>query len=439
MNVSNRQIRKLFHQVKRMYSSSCRYDLLIIGGGIMGSSTAHWISQKTKGQGFRIGVIEPDPSYATSATTLSVGGLRQQFSLHENVQIGIFARDFMNGYPNSLLIDKSQSLHPDLPDVRFQRHGYLFLASQAGQHILEENHRVQVECGARTRLLNAEQLGQTFSWLNTDGVVSGCYGGEDEGWFDPWALLQAFKLQASLQGAEYINGSLESFKVSAEGCIEGATVKLTGESENTLDVLCDRVLITSGGDSGKVGLLAGIGTGEGDLATSIPVEKRKRYVYVPHCPDGPGMDCPLVIDPSGVYFRREGLGGNYLCGQSPTEEEEPDNTNLDEVDMDWFMEAVWPVIAARAPAFETLKVKTAWAGNYDYNVWDQNGVIGKHPVLDNVYMACGFSGHGIQQGPAVGLAMSELILDGKFKNIDLSRFGFERLIRKEKVLERNIV
>ena len=86
-----------------------------------------------------------------------------------------------------------------------------------------------------------------------------------------------------------------------------------------------------------------------------------------------------------------------------------------------------------------IQVKSAWAGNYDYNVWDQNGVVGKHPVLDNVFLACGFSGHGIQQGPAVGRAMAELILDGHFKTIDLSKFGLQRVIDKVKVLERNIV
>jgi len=436
MNVSKTKTRKMFAELKRMYST--RYDVLIVGGGIMGASAAHWISQKTKGHGFKVGVVEPDPSYATSATTLSVGGLRQQFSLHENVQIGIFARDFMNGYPHSLLLDKSQQLHPDLPDVRFQRHGYLFLASEAGQHILEENHSVQMECGARTRLLDSKQLSDTFSWLNTDGVVSGCYGGEDEGWFDPWALLQAFKLQGIEQGVDYISGEVQAFQMSDDK-IKGARVKLSGSGGSDIDIDCDTVLLAAGGDSGKVGRLAGMGEGDGVLATPIPIEKRKRYVYVPHCPEGPGMDCPLVIDPSGVYFRREGLGGNYLCGQSPREEEEPSNTDLEEVDMDWFMEAVWPVMANRVQAFESLKVKTAWAGNYDYNVWDQNGIIGRHPLLSNVFMSCGFSGHGIQQGPAVGKAISELILNGKYESIDLTRFGFERLLRKEKVLERNIV
>jgi len=421
-------------QTTRSFSDS--YDLLIVGGGIMGSSTAHWVKQRTKGHNFTVGVVEPDPGYTTSATTLSVGGLRQQFSLHENVQIGIFARDFMSGYPNTLRDSEDDLLCPNLPEVSFQRHGYLFLASEAGQHILHENHRVQQESGARTKMMTARQLQDKFDWLNTDGVVAGCYGGSDEGWFDPWALLQAFKLQATFNGADYITGRVNAFQ-NSDG--EPRTAKVVMADGSSRSIEFKNLLIAAGGDSGKVGLMAGIGLGEGNLQVPIPVEKRKRYVYVPHCPQGPGMDCPLLVDPTGVYFRREGLGGNYLCGQSPLEDEEPNNTNLEDIDMDWFDEKVWPVIANRAQAFESLKVKTAWAGNYDYNYWDQNGVIGRHPSLGNVYMACGFSGHGIQQGPAVGRAMAELILEGGFKTLNLSRFGFERFINKQKLLERNCV
>jgi len=418
--------------VRQLSQAQAHYDVLVVGGGIMGSSTAHWLAKRN--EGLKIGVIEPDPSYNTSATTLSVGGLRQQFSLHENIRIGLYARDFMRNYPQSLFGDQVDTSM--VPDVRFQPHGYLFLASEAGYDILKDNHQNQVDCGASTVMLSTAQLNAKFPWLSTEGVVAGCYGGDHEGWFDPWALLQAFKLSAVNQGVEYITGRATSFTYSGgQPCQVGVALADGSDTE----VGFDQLLIAAGGDSGDVGKLAGIGLGEGDLSVAIPVEKRKRYVYVPHCPDGPGMDCPLVIDPCGVYFRREGLGGNYLCGQSPTEEQEPTDTDLSEVDMDWFDEQVWPVIASRVTAFESLKVKSAWAGNYDYNVWDQNGVIGKHPVLNNVYMACGFSGHGIQQGPAVGRAMAELIIDGQFSSIDLTKFGFQRFIDKIKVLERNIV
>ena len=349
----------------------------------MGSSTAHWLASRDPS--LRLGVIEPDPTYHTSATTLSVGGLRQQFSLWENIEIGKYARDFMRDFPTSMFGDLEVS-KSNLPEVKFQPHGYLFLASESGYDILKANHDTQMSCGTNIKLMTARELSNTFPWLLTHGVVAGCYGGRDEGWFDPWALLQAFKMSAVMRGVEYITGRAVSFSRRGGVLRSGVVEVEDGERE----VEYDKVVLCAGGDSGRVGELMGL---------DIPVEKRKRYVYVPHCPQGPGLDCPLVIDPSGVYFRREGLGGNYLCGQSPNSDQEPPDTDLNTVDMDWFDEQVWPVLANRVKAFESLKVKSAWAGNYDYNHWDENGVIGQHPDTDNsnVYMACGFSGHGIQQ------------------------------------------
>ena len=245
---------------------------------------------------FLSGVIEPDPTYNSSATTLSVGGLRQQFSLSENVQIGLFARDFMRGYPNTLFGDLPSMLG-SVPDVKFQPHGYLFLASEAGYDILMANHKTQVESGANTVVMSAGQLKSKFPWLGTEGVVAGCYGGEDEGWFDPWALLQAFKMSAVARGVEFITGSVRTLS-----CLPGvkcqAGVKFAGGEQKEFE--SDRVVIAAGGDSGYVGFLAGLGLGQGVMGVGLPIEKRKRYVYVPHCPEGPGMDCPLVIDPSGA-------------------------------------------------------------------------------------------------------------------------------------------
>jgi len=431
-------LRTLKVQTSRGYAHSAtdalreRFDVLVIGGGIMGSSTAHWLARKTNGQ-LKVCVVEPDPSYSTSATTLSVGGLRQQFSLRENIKIGLYARDFMRGYPASLAWG---DLNPEtLPEVNFQPHGYLFLATKAGEEVLARNQATQAECGASTVMLDQADLKRTFPWLNIEAgdvspeVTAGCYGADSEGWFDPWALLQAFKVSAQHGGVEYVQGKVTQVKRQSDGTPSSATiVSSLSKDKKELEVSFDKLVIAAGGDSGEVGRLVGIGEGEGALAVPIPVEKRKRFVYVPHCPEGPGLDCPLVIDPTGVYFRREGLGGNYLCGQSPTEEQEPNDTDLTKVDMDWFEEQVWPVMAQRVEAFERLKVRTSWAGNYDYNTWDQNGLIGKHPALSNTYMACGFSGHGIQQGPAVGRGIAELLLEGTFSTLDLTALSFDRVL-----------
>lgn len=186
--------------------------------------------------------------------------------------------------------------------------------------------------------------------------------------------------------------------------------------------------------------MAGIGKGEGLLSIPLPVEPRKRYVYVINSQgyNAPGLCTPLTIDPDGTYFRRDGLGGNYLCGRSPATDQEPTVDNLD-VDHEYFETDVWPTIAKRCTAFESAKVVNSWAGFYEYNMFDENGIIGFHPYYSNMVIATGFSGHGIQQTPAVGRAITELITDGRFRTIDLTRLSFDRIIVDRPMLESNIV
>src|SRR5690606_23209749 len=120
---------------------------------------------------------------------------------------------------------------------------------------------------------------------------------------------------------------------------------------------------------------------------------------------------PLLIDPTGVYFRPE--GASYICGVSPPEESDPDCLDF-EIDYSLFEDTIWPVLAHRVPAFEAIKLARAWAGHYDYNTLDQNAILGRPPELENFYVAAGFSGHGLQQAPAVGRAIAELIVHGAY-------------------------
>lgn len=168
---------------------------------------------------------------------------------------------------------------------------------------------------------------------------------------------------------------------------------------------------------------------------------RKRYVYTikTQSEQKPLFNAPLTIDPvSNTYFRCDGLGGNYLVGRSPAYEDEPSCENLD-VDYDYFEKDVWQHLAHRIPAFESAKVVSAWSGFYEFNTFDENGIVGLHPYYHNIFFATGFSGHGIQQSPAVGRAISELLLDGEFLTIDLARLNWDRLMVNEPMLERNIV
>ncbi|XP_008426761.1 FAD-dependent oxidoreductase domain-containing protein 1 [Poecilia reticulata] len=422
-------------------------DIVIVGGGVMGWSIAYWLKQKEKfSKKMRVLVVERDPTYSQASTVLSAGGIRQQFSLLENIHLSLESADFMRSINEHLSV-----VNEDPVDLQFNQSGYLFLASEEVAHIMEQNYNTQRCAGAKVSLFSQQQVKEKFPWINTEGVALASYGLENEGWFDPWTLLNAFRRKAMSMGVIQCFGEVADFKhvkqvmMTKNGeQIDMKTIKsVKVQMLNSLEyqpVECALVVNAAGAFSGKLAEMVGIGLGPKDSLAgfSVPVEPRKRYVYVVHCPDGPGLDSPFLIDYSGVYFRREGLGGNYICGVSPEEAEEPDTSNL-EVDHQFFEDKVWPKLANRVPAFEKLKVTSAWAGFYDYNTFDQNGIIGIHPLINNMYFATGFSGHGLQHSPAVGRAVAELILDGEFKTLDLSGLSFRRILTQEPMLEQNIV
>ncbi|XP_061754898.1 FAD-dependent oxidoreductase domain-containing protein 1 isoform X2 [Nerophis ophidion] len=421
-----------------------RADIVIVGGGVMGWSIAYWLTQKTKRGDLGVVVVEKDTTYSKASTVLSAGGIRQQFSLPENICLSLESADFLRNINDHLWV-----LNEDPVDLQFNQSGYLFLANEKVAHIMEENYKTQRSVGAKVALLSATQLKDKFPWINTEDVVLASYGLENEGWFDPWTLLNAFRRKAISMGVMQCAGEVTSFNhmsnvvTTVEGdqletkTIKSVNVRMPNSLENQ-QVECAFVINAAGAFSAKLAELVGMGSGPKNTIAAIPlpVEPRKRFVYVVHCPDGPGLDTPFLIDHSGVYFRREGLGGNYIAGMSP--EEEPDITNLD-VDHQFFEDKIWPNLVQRVPAFEKLKVTSAWAGYYDYNTFDQNGIVGHHPLFKNMYFATGFSGHGLQQAPAVGRAVAELIRDGTFKTLDLNGLGFNRILNQEPMLERNIV
>lgn len=376
------------------YQSQC--DVLIIGGGGVGSSIAYWLKKRARA-GLNVVVVEKDATYQKASTCLSVGGLRQQFSVVENIQMSLYGADFLRNVKDHLGNDVA---------VNFTPFGYLMLASEQGAEQLQENSKLQNTLGAKNEILTASRLKERFPWINTEGIAVGCHGLEKEGWFDPWALLWGFKKRAIEYGAHYTEAELVGFEFQKNPHILAEGIR-PGEYEGTdraylkmkngeiRDVKFSIVIIAAGAQSGEVAKLARIGTGKGMLSIPLPVEPRKRFVYVFQCENdrGPGINTPLTIDPTGTYFRRDGLGGNYLAGKSPLPSEEPSVDNLD-VDHSYFDNSVWPNLAKLVPNFEAVKVKSAWAGFYEYNTFDENGIIGPHPYYNNMYIATGFSGHG---------------------------------------------
>jgi FAD-dependent oxidoreductase domain-containing protein 1 len=388
-----------------------QFDIVIVGGGVVGSASAYYL--RKHGFSGSIALIEKDTSWAWGATARSVGGLRQQFSTPENIALSSFGI--------RLVKNLKPEFGPDA-DVGFKEQGYLICASEDGVPVLQENHAVQIANGAHNAVLCGAELGQRFPWLVPDGIAAGCLGLSNEGWVDPYMLAALFRKAALAQGVELI-----AAEVTGLTCTGGNVSQVslsTGEA-----ISCGKIVNAAGAGAGKLAGLAGV---------ALPVGPRKRYVYVIDCPAATEalQKAPLTVLPGGVYFRPEGR--NFLAGLSPEEHEEP--TVLDwEVDHNWFEERIWPVLAESVPLFEAIKVVSAWVGHYDYNALDQNAVIGPHPELANFYFANGFSGHGLQQGPAAGNAIAELIIHGGYRSIDLARFGYQRIARNEPLFEKNVI
>ena len=384
----------------------------IIGGGAIGSAVACFLLQDPAFAG-EVTVIERDPTYARASSALSASSIRQQFSTAINIEIGQFGIEFLRGVGERLAVGGER------PEIGLVEGGYLFLASAAGRATLEENHRAQKALGADVALLEPAALRGRFPWLSTEGVVLGSLGLSGEGWFDGYSLLQAYRRKARSLGATYIAAEARGFdrdgaRISAVRLADGSTVP------------CDIAVNAAGPWAREPAAWLGI---------DLPVRARRRSVFVFTCPT-PVEGAPLLIDPSGVYFRPEGRG--FICGTSPDPARDPDDLPLDP-EHELFEEVIWPVLARRVPAFEALRQTSAWAGYYELNTFDCNGIVGSHPEVPNLVFANGFSGHGLQQSPAVGRGVAELIAHGGYRTLDLSPLAFERIAANRPLLEKNVV
>ncbi len=390
--------------------------VVIIGGGVMGAATASFLGAR---YGIRATVLERDASYARASSALSVCAIRQQFSTEINIRISQESLKFYRDIGQQLAVGS------DRPSIGLVEPGYLYLATEAGAHVLEENQALQTRCGATVALLSPGELGQRFPWLSLEQIALGSLGlstaASGEGWFDGYSALQAFRQHAIAQGARFVEAEAVDFDTRA-GAVQAVVTRQGAR------IAADAVLIAAGAWSSPVAAKLG-----GDL----PVRARKRDVFSLQA-SGPLPGCPLVIDPSGFWFRPDGDAGQFLCG-SPPRGEDLDDVPLDQVDHGLFDEWLWPRLAERVPQFDTLRVTASWAGYYEYNTFDQNGLVGRLPGTDNVFVAAGFSGHGLQQAPAVGLGIAELIATGGYQSLDLSPLRVERLSENAPLLERNII
>jgi FAD-dependent oxidoreductase domain-containing protein 1 len=389
--------------------STERFDVVIVGGAAIGSAVAYFLLHDL-GFGGSVAVIERDPTYARAATTLSAASIRQQFSTPENIRMSRFGIAFFDGL--KLRFGREAT-------VGFRAGGYLLLADAVGRAVLAGNHAIQQAEHADIVLMDADELKARFSWLETSDLAAGAFGRSGEGWFDAHSLLELLRRRARERGAVYLHGEVTGIE-RRRGHIDAASLA------DGRRIACGTLVNAAGPQAGDVAALAGV---------RLPVEPRKRCVFVVACrAELAGM--PLLVDTTGVWARPEGSG--FICGVSPLADADPRADNFD-VDYDLFETTVWPALAHRVPAMEALKLLRGWAGHYDFNALDQNAVIGPHPRVRNFIFANGFSGHGLQQAPAAGRAVAELIVHGRFTSLDLARFGYERIAAGKPLREVNVI
>lgn len=381
-------------------------SVLIIGGGAIGSAIAAHLARMPEGQSHSITVLERDASYAQASSALSAASIRQQFSTPLNIALSQYGL---------------QQLRAMGPDAGLVERGYLYLATPEGAEGLRELHALQCAAGADIALMTPAQLKQRWPWLATQDLALGSWGRSGEGWFDGWGLLQHERRQALQQGVRYLQAEAMALERDTAGALAGVRC-----ADGTL-LQAEHYVLACGAWSGTLAATAGL---------VVPVSGKRRSVYVFRSPEK-APDSPLLIDPSGLWFRPEGDDGLFICGGPPLG---PDDDFLPlDPEPDLFEERLWPALAKRVPGFESLRPQRAWAGYYEMNSFDHNGLVGALPQCPNLLLACGFSGHGLQHAPGVGRGVAELIAYGDYRSLDLAPLSPTRIATGQPYRELNVI
>jgi len=414
------------------------YDVVIVGGAVMGSSLAWFLSNCDDFDGSVL-VIERDPTYTFSSTARTNSCMRQQFSNELNIEISRFGAEYVRNFRHYMGAIGSAddagnggndarancaggaNSRDDVPDIAVDHFGYMYLADSEdfAQH-LKANQRVQAANGAATRIMTVDQITAEYPFYNLEDIICGSHNPVDEGFFDSGTMFDCWRRMARRNGVTFVNDQV----VAVNRRVDVIT-SVTLASGST--VACGLLVNATGPRAAVTAQMAGL---------DLPVEPRKRYTFIFNAAEPLPIQLPLTIDPSGVHVRSDGAA--YMAGCAPDDDVAVAFGDFN-VDPDIFEEKVWPVLAHRIPAFERIKVTSRWAGHYAYNTFDHNAVIGPHSQVCNFIFANGFSGHGMQQSPAVGRGLAELITYGEYRTIDLSPLGYDRLTRSEPFSETAII
>ena len=392
------------------------YDVIIIGGAMLGSSVAWFLAKNADFDG-SILVIEKDPSYEFTSTSHTNSCMRQQFSAEINIKISQFGANFVKNFQEYMGGDER------VPQIPFHQYGYMYLADNPiFAQTLKEAQIIQEKCGAGTKHMSVGQIENDYPFYMLDDIIAANHNLIDEGYFDGNTIFDWWKRSAKENGVEYVNNEVVSIEKNSTGnYVETITLK-SGEKINA-----GQVVNATGPRASLTARMLGI---------QLPVEPRKRYTFIFDAEKPLDRDLPLTIDPSGVHMRSEGQ--YYLAGCPPDVDPAVEYDDFTQ-DHNIWQEKVWPILANRIPQFESIKLLNSWAGHYAFNTLDQNAIVGPHSYVKNFLFVNGFSGHGFQQSPAMGRGIAEMITYGEYRTLDLSPFGFARIENNEPFIEKAVI
>ncbi|WP_192246531.1 NAD(P)/FAD-dependent oxidoreductase [Mesorhizobium silamurunense] len=384
-------------------------DILIIGGGAIGSAVAYFV--KLRSPTTAVSVVERDPTYGLASTPRASGGVRRLFSLPENIELSNFSIPFFESFPDTMAIDGAKA------EIGFKKNGYLFIVPPSARDMLKSNFETEQRLGCNVVWLEPDELKHKFPSMNVEDLGAAVYS-PDDGWLDPHSVLMGFRKKARSLGVEYLADEVTGLERAGSQVI-AATLKSNGRVE------AEHFVNAAGAWAKDICAMLGI---------KVPIEPLRRFEHYFESED-PIEPLPYLKDPERLAFRPEGKG---YSGGIPTLAE-PRGYNFD-VDHDYFENVVWPALAHRFPQFERTKCKNTLPGLYDQNDFDGNVIMGAGADgLGNFHMLAGFSGHGLMHAPGCGRAIAELILNGRYETIDLTRFGWQRLVDGKPLPERGII
>lgn len=390
------------------------YDVVIVGGAMIGSSIAWYLKGHANFSGHVL-VVEKNPAYDQCSSAHTNSCIRQQFSSPINIQMSQYGVEAIRNFRDLLGGD------PEIPKIKLDDYGYMFLA--ANEQVADELRRrqeVQAAFGVQTRLMDVDTIAREYPFYQLDDILLGSHNPADEGYFDGATMFDCWRRQAIALGVHTLKG--EVVGLDRQGPRIDSVTLADGTS-----IGCGVVVNASGPRAAFTAAMAGL---------ELPIEPRKRYSFVFSAEDTLSRQLPLTIDHTGIHMRSDGR--NYLCGCPPLVDE-PVAFDDFEMDHEVFEERVWPALAARVPAFERIKLINAWAGHYAYNLLDHNAILGPHPEISNLVLANGFSGHGFQQAAAVGRGMSEWITFGSYRSLDLSPLHVDRFAKQAPIIEAAVI